>query len=367
MKKMFACLLALSMMLVGCGGGSANEEKTPEVVMLTDKGTIDDKSFNQGTYEGIKEYCQENNIECTYIKPVDATTDEYKNSIDQAVKKGAKIVVCPGFLFEEAIYEKQTEYPDVKFILIDGNPHNADYSVYETADNTIGITFQEEQSGYLAGYAAVKDGNTKLGFMGGQAVPAVVNFGYGYIQGANDAAKELNTQVEITYHYTGGFSASPEIQTKASSWYKDGTTIIFGCGGSVGNSVMAAAEASDPVGKVIGVDVDQSSESDTVITSAYKQLGVAVKSALASIYSGDFDKVDDDTILFRGGQNIVLGADNDAVGLPLSSSKFDTFTEDDYKAVYAKIVDGTIQIKNNEAGDDPSALGCTNVTLKVEK
>lgn len=376
MKKMFASLLALSMVLVGCGGGDSNDEsKKPEIVMLTDKGTIDDKSFNQGTYEGVKAYADENGIECTYIKPVDATTDEYKNSIDQAVRQGAKVVVCPGYLFEVAIYEKQTEYPDVKFILVDGVPNDGkdnpetkdkDENTYETEKNTISIKYSEEQSGYLAGYAAVKDGNTSLGFMGGQAVPAVMNFGYGYVQGANDAAKELGITVKMRYHYTGGFSATPEIQTKASSWYKDGVTIVFGCGGSVGNSVMAAAEASNPVGKVIGVDVDQSSESDTVVTSAYKKLGDAVQKALESIYSGDFDKTDDTNIQFRGGQNIVLGAKDGDVGLPLETSKFEKFTEADYNAIYDKIVDGSVTIKNNKDAESPKDLNCSNVELTIE-
>lgn len=376
MKKMFASLLALSMVLVGCGGGDSNDEsKKPEIVMLTDKGTIDDKSFNQGTYEGVKAYADENGIECTYIKPVDATTDEYKNSIDQAVRQGAKVVVCPGYLFEVAIYEKQTEYPDVKFILVDGVPNDGkdnpetkdkDENTYETGKNTISIKYSEEQSGYLAGYAAVKDGNTSLGFMGGQAVPAIMNFGYGYVQGANDAAKELGITVKMRYHYTGGFSATPEIQTKASSWYKDGVTVVFGCGGSVGNSVMAAAEASNPVGKVIGVDVDQSSESDTVVTSAYKKLGDAVQKALESIYSGDFDKTDDTNIQFRGGQNIVLGAKDGDVGLPLETSKFEKFTEADYNAIYDKIVDGSVKIKNNKDAESPKDLNCSNVELTIE-
>ncbi len=365
MKKLFASLLAFSLLLVGCGGTTGSSE-TPEIVMLTDSGSIDDKSFNQGTYEGIQEYCNENDIVCNYLKPADVSTDDYCNAIDQAVAQGAKIVVCPGYLFEEAIYIKQTEYPDVKFILIDGNPHDESYEDYTTADNVIGITFQEEQSGYLAGYMAVMDGNTSLGFMGGTAVPAVIRYGFGYVQGANDAAAELGITVDMRYYYTGSFDATPETQTKASSWYKDGISVIFGCGGSVGNSVMAAAEASNPEGKVIGVDVDQYAESDTVITSAYKQLAVAVQDALASIYSGDFDKVDDESILFRGGQNIVLGADYNATGLALDNAKFEKVTQEEYDEVYAKIADGTITIVNDSENDDPNILGCTNVNLTVE-
>lgn len=368
MKKLFASLLVFSMVLVGCGGSGKDSSDKAEIVMITDKGTIDDKSFNQGTYEGVKEFAKENDITCNYIKPVDATVDDYNNAIDQAVKQGAKVVVTPGYLFEASIFEKQDEYPDVKFILIDGTPNkDGAYEEFKTAKNTIGIKYHEEQSGYLAGYAAVKDGHTKLGFMGGMAVPAVMSFGYGYIQGANDAANELGISIEMMYHYTGDFKATPDAQNMAASWYKDGVTIIFGCGGAVGNSVMAAAEVADPEGAVIGVDVDQSSESSTVITSAYKQLAVSVKDALAAIYNGDFDKTDDTSILFKGGSDIVLGASENAIGLPWESSKFKTFTEDDYKAIYDKIVKGEVTILNNTAAEDVSGVTAPNVTVTEVK
>lgn len=372
MKKMFASLLALSMMLVGCGGGSkdtSNDDGKKEIIMLTDKGTIDDKSFNQGTYEGVEAYAKKNGKTYTYIKPAAATDDEYKNSIDQAVKQGAKIIVTPGYLFEPAIYEKQSEYPDVKFVLIDGFPNdgNQGNEKYETKKNAIGIKFQEEQSGYLAGYAAVKEGHTKLGFMGGMAVPAVMSFGYGFIQGADAAAKELGVDVTMNYHYTGDFKATPEVQNTAASWYKSGITSIFGCGGAVGNSVMAAAEKADPVGTVIGVDVDQASESKTVMTSAYKQLSNAVRDALDSIYNGDFDKTDDNSVLFRGGQNIVLGAANDAIGLPMNTSTFKKFTQADYDKIYKSIKDGEVSIKNDKAGDDVSSIAVEKVKVNLIK
>lgn len=375
MKKIFASVLALSLMLVGCGKSDNNTNDSDgktEIVMLTDKGTIDDKSFNQGTWEGVKEYADKNGITSQYIKPVDATTDDYANAIDQAVKQGAKVIVTPGYLFEPAIFTKQEEYQDVKFILIDGYPNNGDLKNLEekTTKNTIGIKFQEEQSGYLAGYAAVKDGNTKLGFMGGMAVPAVMSFGYGYVQGANDAAKELGIDITMKYHYTGGFDATPENQNLATSWYKDGVQVIFGCGGAVGNSVMAAAETANPVGKVIGVDVDQATESETVISSAYKQLSVAVKDALTAVYSGDFDKTDDESVLFRGGQNIVLGAKEQAIGLPLETSKFETFSKEDYDALYKEIADGKVEIKNFAALTDKQTvkdLNLSNVTIDLVK
>ena len=364
MKK-FLCLAAACMMavsLTGCGSKDEGSESTLETVMLTDKGNIDDKSFNQGTYEGIKAFYGAENEKKTfdYIKPVDATTDEYKNAIDQAVKKGAKTIVTPGFLFESAIYEKQTQYPDVNFILIDGYPNNGlegDEYKDDVQKNTVGIKFKEEQVGYLAGYAAVKetaaDGKAKIAFLGGQAVPAVVNYGYGYLQGADDAAKELNVQVEAKYYYSDGFAATPEAQTLAAGWYKDGVSIIFGCGGSIGNSAMAAAEASDPKGKVIGVDVDQSGESETVVISARKGLATAVQKELQNIKDGKFE----------GGKKLVLGAAEDSVDLSMDTSKLEKFTKEDYDALYAKIKNGEIEIFDYTKTSETKNKNVTDLTF----
>lgn len=198
------------------------------------------------------------------------------------------MVVTPGFLFEPAIFEAQDLYPDVHFILIDGVPHSADYTQFRTNANVAPILYAEEEAGYLAGYAAVKEGFTKLGFMGGMAVPAVIRFGYGFAQGADAASVELGlTDVTMNYHYVGGFAPTPEAQALAASWYNDGIEVIFAAAGGAGNSVMAAAEAAD--GKyVIGVDVDQAGESDTIITSAMKGLGDSVYQTIASYYAQEF-------------------------------------------------------------------------------
>lgn len=358
MKKIVAVLLVLVLVfsLAACGGGETEtpEPTTYEIAMITDVGTIDDKSFNQGTWEGVVAYAEENGVSHKYYKPTEQSTDAYLAAIQLAVEGGAKVVVTPGFLFEEPIYLAQELYPEVNFILIDGTPHNADYSDFRTDPNTVGIFFAEEQSGYLAGYAAVKDGYTKLGFMGGMAVPAVVRFGYGFVQGAEDAAKELGlTSVDVKYHYTGGFDATPEVQTLATSWYAEGTEVIFACGGAVGFSVMSAAEASD--GKVIGVDVDQSAESETVITSATKGLAAAVQEALAEYYAGSFP----------GGETLTLGADMDGVALPMESSKFTTFSQADYDALYAKLVAGEIALKKDTDAENASLLGTTIVKVTV--
>ena len=201
MKKKLIGLLMMSVLLVAlmtaCGGGTENGGDTAagdtyELALITDVGTIDDKSFNQGSWEGLAQYATENNITHKYYQPAEKTTDAYLASIDLAVAAGAKVIVTPGYLFEPAVYAAQEAYPDVKFILIDGIPHpENDYVNIKVADNTYSIFYAEQQAGFLAGYAAVKEGYTKLGFMGGMAVPAVVKFGYGFVQGAEYAAKEM--------------------------------------------------------------------------------------------------------------------------------------------------------------------------------
>lgn len=366
MKK-FLCvatsfLMVLTVTACGSNGGDSKEgssEAKAEVVMITDVGTIDDKSFNQGTWEGVQAYGDETGKKVQYIKPTEKSDNAYKEAIDQAVNNyGAKVVVTPGYLFEPSIYEKQEQYPDVKFILIDGYPNdgNQENPKYNTADNTVGIKYSENEAGYMAGYAIVKDGKTKLGFMGGIAVPAVVNFGYGFVQGAQDAAKELGIKIDLKYKYTNTFNASAEIQSEAASWYKnDGVEVIFACGGAIGNSIMAAAEANN--GLVIGVDVDQSADSETVITSAYKQLANSVTKELKAIDDGTFP----------GGEDLVLGIKDDAVGLPMENSKFEKFSQDDYDKMYANIKEGKVTIKTNEDFEDPTQISASNVNLEYLK
>ena len=379
MKKVLSILLAALLCAVLFAGCSSKPAETPdapaeatdtpaeatdapaeetsgegfELAMITDIGTIDDKSFNQGTWEGIKAYAEEHNITHKYYKPTEQSNDAYLAAIQLAVEGGAKVIATPGFLFEEPIYTAQDLYPDVKFILIDGNPHDADYN-YRTADNTVGITYAEQQAGYLAGYACVKDGYTKLGFMGGMAVPAVVRYGYGFVQGAEAAAAEMGVaSIDMKYYYTGGFDATPEAQALAASWYNDGTEVIFACGGQVGNSVMAAAEANN--GKVVGVDVDQSVESDTVITSAMKGLAASVQQTIEAYYNGEFP----------GGQALVKDAANNGVQLPMETSKFTTFSQADYDALFAKLANGEIALKADTDATTAADLGTAIVKVTI--
>ena len=374
-KRILALALAAVMAgsLTACSGSSGTDTKAEEgdaaktasskggaegyeLALVTDLGTIDDKSFNQGAWEGLKKYADENSISYKYYQPQEGTTDSYLETIGLAIEGGAKLVVCPGFLFEEPIYMAQDKYPDVHIILLDGEPHDADYN-YKTNDNVMPILFQEDQAGFLAGYAAVKDGYTKLGFMGGMAVPAVIRFGYGFVQGAEFAAEEdAVTGLEIMYNYTGGFAATPEAQSMAASWYQNGTEVIFGCGGAVGNSVMAAAQEKNA--RVIGVDVDQSTESETVITSAMKLLSNSVYDGVKDFYNGSFP----------GGKTSVFTVANNGVGLPMDTSKFEKFSQEQYDAIYKKMADGEITLvqfsaDNNDPTKDLTDLTNTKVTF----
>lgn len=351
MKKVLVALalVVFAAFLTACGA------EQYEIAMITDAGDIDDRSFNQGTWEGIQEFAEENDKTIKYYKPTEVSFDAYVAAIDLAVSNGAKVVVTPGFLFENSVHKAQSTYPDVKFILIDGSPHNVtNWDTMDTYDdedpdftigeNTLSIFFQEEQSGFLAGYAAYKDGLTNLGFMGGMAVPAVVRFGVGFVAGAYKAADEANNTTYAfaanRYLYLNTFAPSDSTKTTAAAWYAGGVQAIHAAAGGAGNSVMAAAQ--EATGKwVIGVDVDQSNLSARVITSAMKGLAVSVQAALADYYNDEFD----------GGQSITLGVDDDAVGLPTATDswRFATFTTAQYTTVRNAVGNGTIVVPKTEA------------------
>ncbi|MFA7076023.1 MAG: BMP family ABC transporter substrate-binding protein [Candidatus Izemoplasmatales bacterium] len=352
MKKLLFLLLVLLTFTAFVGCNNPVDPEGQKIVLITDKGDITDKSFNQGAYEGVKKYAEEQGIAYDYLKPEDATDEFYIAAIDQAIADGATVIVTPGYLFEPAVNQTQKTYPDVRFIILDANPANATDGTLE--ENTHAIFYAEEQAGFLAGYALVKEGYRKIGFMGGMAVPAVQRYGHGYVQGIAKAAEELELAdgaVTVSYLYTGDFAANPATQAAAAAMFQSGVEVVFGCGGSVGQSVMAAAEAAQPTGKVIGVDVDQSADSDTVITSSMKSLSLSVELALESIFeTGKWDKD-------FGGEVANLGVLENGVGLPDDFSKFQNFAKADYDTLYQKLVDGDFEVSSviGEFGDDGTA------------
>ncbi len=352
------------------------EADSYEIAFVTDIGALHDKSFNEGTWNGVKTYAYQNDKTYKYYQPAgedQATDDDRYEAMSQAVANGAKVVVCAGYLQEAAIRRAAIEFPDVNFIFIDGyalyenaEDQNAENPTSELLANVAGINFNEEQCGYLAGYAVVKEGFTQLGFSGGGGGTnaACCRYGYGYLQGASAAAEELGVDVTVNYpwQYGGSFQASPELQSMIAGWYANGTEIVFACGGSMFSSISSAAAAAD--GYVIGVDVDQSSQSDTVVTSAMKGIDQAAILCLEHHYDGTFSEV--------GGKTTTLGANQDAVGLPTDTWSMENFTVEEYEAILASIKDGSLEIDNqypvdeNDMDDAGSLNGVLpNITINV--
>ena len=372
MKKILAMLLAV-MMVLGLFAGCASSQpkatqpatnaptdaaETPtetapaeteapaaagvitKVALVTDVGTIDDESFNQACWQGVEAWCTANGVEYTYYQPTEDSTDARVASVAQAINEGADTIVMPGFLFGATLTVVMEEFPDTHFIAVDvaSGDLTVDYTTfYDPAPNTACLTFSEEQAGYLAGYAAVKEGYTKLGFLGGMAVPAVIRYGYGFVQGADAAAKETGAAVEINYTYGGQFFGSPEITAKMEGWYQNGTEVVFACGGGIYTSALEAAEKNG--GKVIGVDVDQSYISPLIITSAMKGLQNVTESLLESLNKGEWE--------VYGGKVSNFGLlEGDYVGLPTATWSLENISVEDYEALKEQIKSGEIVVSN---------------------
>jgi len=335
MKKILSIVLALVLTLSAVSMLASCEKKVSsyDIAVVTDVGQLMDKGFNQGTYEGAKAYAEANNISYKYYQPAngsDATDEDRISAMKQAINNGAKVIVTPGFLQATAIATVAAENPDVKFVFIDG----WDLGMA----NVVGVSYKEQESGYLAGYAAVIEGYTKLGYTGGGggSNPACNRYGFGFVQGAAAAAKALDKDITVKFSFQNGasFSASDALQTQISGWYENGTEVVFACGGSMFDSVKAAAATYDNA-KIVGVDVDQAGESDRVITSAVKGLKESVGYVLTKLYAGEWEAL---------GGSINLGAADNATGIPTDGfgTTLKTWTIEEYNALYAQIQDGTV-------------------------
>ena len=325
-----------------------------EVAFVTDVGQLKDKSFNQGTYNGVKLYAYNHGLTYKYYQPANgdqATDDDRYDAMKAAADGGAKVIVCAGFMQGTALEKAAKEFTDVNFVFIDG------WSM--GLDNVAGIAFKEQECGYFAGYAVVKEGFEKIGFCGGGGGtnPACCRYGYGFAQGVNDAAKELGKTVDLNYtwQYGAAFSASPEMQSLAAGWYTNGTEVIFSAGGSIFQSIAAAASAND--GWVVGVDSDQSFDSDTVITSALKGVGAAASWAIGKSYDGSWADI--------GGSNSAnLGAAEGATGLPTATWSMENYTVAEYEAQLADVIAGKIAIADDVLENDAIAsVSFSNVNL----
>ena len=402
MKKFFALLLSLAMVLalVACGQKDPTpdtpdtpDDTTPEVeykvAMITDYGDITDQSFNQTTYEACKAFAEDNDIEFNYFKPVGDNTADRVAMIEKAADEGYNVIVMPGYAFGGAIVEAAPEFPDVKFIALDVaagdlletavakagesydyTPENWDLSKYVDMSNVYCAVYQEELCGYMAGYAAVKLGYKSLGFLGGMAVPAVVRYGYGFVQGVDAAAADMGlTDVKVNYIYGGQFFGDADITAVMDTWYQGGTEVVFACGGGIYTSAVDAAKKANA--KVIGVDVDQAG----VIAKYAGVDGMTVTSAMKGLYPATYDTLTD--VIVNGNWDkyvgkietlgLVSGTDPEAnyVQIPMGDGTqwSDSFTQDDYKAMVKDMFDGKITVSNNTSSDVSAADFATVITV----
>ena len=370
-RKIMAILLAAAMTgsLAGCGStqdknaADASEQKM-KVAMVTDSGDITDQSFNQMTYEACKAWGKENDIEFNYYKPQSDSDEARTASVDQAVADGANVIVLSGYVFAPTVIDESDLYPEVKFLALDvsagdicekgigeGYDYNPDhYNVtdYYNEDNVYCCTYQEELSGFMAGYAAVMLGYRHLGFLGGMSVPAVNRYGYGYVQGADAAAKELGItdEVQVEYVCGGQFYGDADITAYMDTWYgSKGVEVVFACGGGIYTSAAEAAVKTG--GKVIGVDSDQSATIDDykeglTVTSAMKGLQVTIDNVLDAILDNEWDK-------YVGKiENLGMESPDPAenyVQLPEETTQWDgTFTKEDYQKLVQRMYNGEYEV-----------------------
>jgi basic membrane protein A len=351
MKRVLTVLLVLFIAVAAFAQGgneAATKEAANAIAMVTDYGDITDQSFNQTTYEACRDYANAKGLEFTYKKPTGDSTAERVKMIEAAIEEGYNIIVMPGFAFGEAIQEVAPIFPDVKFISLDVSEFDLGG---KAPANVYSAVYQEELAGYMAGYAAVKLGYTKLGYLGGMAVPSVVRYGYGFVQGADAAAKETGAKVEVKYTYGNQFFGDADITAAMDTWYKAGTEVVFACGGGIYTS---AAEAAVKVGgKVIGVDVDQA----PIIDGAYGK-GVTVTSAMKGLYPSTQAALkticEDNAWASLAGKVANLGLvskdpDLNYVGIPTGAgTQFsDKFTLDNYKALVADMLAGKVTVDNS--------------------
>lgn len=373
-RKIMAVLLAAVMTgsLAGCGStqeknaADASEQKM-KVAMVTDSGDITDQSFNQMTYEACKAWGKENDIEFNYYKPQSDSDEARTASVDQAVADGANVIVLSGYVFAPTVIDESDLYPEVKFLALDvsagdicekgigeGYDYNPDhYNVtdYYNEDNVYCCTYQEELSGFMAGYAAVMLGYRHLGFLGGMSVPAVNRYGYGYVQGADAAAKELGItdEVQVEYVCGGQFYGDADITAYMDTWYgSKGVEVVFACGGGIYTSAAEAAVKTG--GKVIGVDLDQSVtineyKDGLTVTSAMKGLQVTIDNVLDAILNDEWDE-------YVGKiENLGMESPDAAenyVQLPEETTQWDdTFTKEDYQKLVERMYNGEYEVSSD--------------------
>lgn len=321
---------------------SRDDQKSgARIALVTDVSSAMDSGFNQAALQGIQTYADGAGVfYSTYSTDTD-TLDAYKNTVISAIQDNAELIVCAGTHFEQVVGDLQKEYSDIYFLLLDGVPTDSSGNPVDIASNVHCITYREEEAGYLVGYMSVRDGYRKFGFIGGEPLSSVKEYGYGFLQGIDDAAASLedSDEIRIEYWYAGTFSPNKQIEEVSTEWYQSGTEIIFACGGSLYESVLAAAEECN--GVLIGVDADQSGISGRFLTSATKGIDSSVIVALDDFFASGKKWPEG-----LAGTAVSYGAKEKCVSLPVQGNawRFHTASTSEYLQILARLRSGDIRL-----------------------
>ena len=351
------CSIVAVAFAVLLGGCKSEEDALPEenvkyeIALVTDDSLVMDGGHSETAWNAITEFGGTHGISHKYYKATEQTDAAFIDAIKAAINKGAKVVIVDNNAMAGAVFEMQKQYPEIDFVLLDAEFDDPSKAEDLIDKNTVAADFDSAQAGYLAGYAAVIDGSTELGFIGQSRTPDVKAFGVGYVKGAERAAGEIGAEVTMDYTYCNEGEGRDAAYKKAIDMYDDGAQVIFAAGSSIQEAVIEAAEAKD--GKVIGSCTDQSGKSDKVITSAIYNIRGALKEILSGYAEGKFP----------GGLVLPFNADNDGIGLELKHNRLSNLTQDQYDTVYESLAKGEIQM-NVDRVESIKDIITVNLTFK---
>lgn len=336
------------------GGSESSPVSATPLALICGAEGVENGGYAQAAWAGLSAYGQENGLMAAWYAAAEETQAARLAAVGQAVESGAQLIVCCGPQYGDTVYEAQFLYPELGFVLCDGEPHSLDFSDYQVGANTYAVLYTEQEAGFLAGYALVAEGCSKIGFLAGMSLPATVRCGAGFIQGAAAAAEEKQSQVELYYSYTGLLHDDAVSQNLAGSWYANGVEAIYVCG-DLTASVCGAAEAAGAW--ALACDFDQYQLSDAVISSTVKDVQTTVYQAASAWYQGSF----------WGGKQVTLGLSSNAVKLAMDHERFSNFSTANLRMLLNRFDNGEISITAvNTTGFDLNTLSGERVKLVTE-
>lgn len=354
MKKVMILLLAalLAASAAGCGGDSEKLQSSPdyEIAMITESETvsIDDEGDTQDTWEGLRRFAEDNGKTFKYYEPAEDSDDGRLEQIDTAADAGAKLIVCCGNAFQKVIHTAQSKYEDLTFLYVEGAPRNEEGKT-EIGENCLSLAFHETQAGFLAGYSAVMEGYSSLGFMAEGKTAAMKRYGYGFLQGCNQAAEDKGWYVDISYKYFDEDETAAKVQSTAEEWYGQDVELIFACGSGIFDSVAVEADIAD---KAVFAGERVKSPSKRILASVVKECGNIIYQQLAAFYDGSF----------AGGRTVTAGAEEDGISIPMKKSRFEAFASEDYRTIIKELADGKIKLSGSKIKSVEKLIEKQNLT-----